>query len=210
MAYESNQVGDGNNIGLRIRVASCANFDKVRVVGEQHRIFEDTLPKMNRHNSTFQVRADSKPLRRKAPLNPSRKRWTANETDDPENAKSALNTRKGHTIERSPVKRYRPSAADRAWSKAVLERDGYQCRWIDPKTGERCPRRTNLTAHHINERSQRPDLRLELSNGAAICDGSGGHHDYLHHTVQGRKEARAQKLLGGETYEYARKAAAKK
>lgn len=39
-----NQVGPGNNIGLRIRMMSCENAAKIRLRGEQHRRFEDTLP----------------------------------------------------------------------------------------------------------------------------------------------------------------------
>lgn len=39
-----NQLGPGNNIALRLRVRSCENIGKVRLVGEQHKTFEDTLP----------------------------------------------------------------------------------------------------------------------------------------------------------------------
>ena len=39
------QLGPGNNIPLRIKMMSCANAKKVRTVGEQHRSFDDTLPK---------------------------------------------------------------------------------------------------------------------------------------------------------------------
>lgn len=52
--------------------------------------------------------------------------------------------------------------------------------------------------------TQRPDLKLDTKNGVAICPR---HHDELHHTVAGRREARAHGLLGGETYEAAQKAA---
>jgi len=38
------QLGPGNNIGLRMRVMNCENIGKVRLVGEQHKTFEDTLP----------------------------------------------------------------------------------------------------------------------------------------------------------------------
>jgi hypothetical protein len=40
-----NQVGPGNNIGMRIRMRYCENVDRIRLKGEQHRCFEDTLPK---------------------------------------------------------------------------------------------------------------------------------------------------------------------
>lgn len=39
-----NQLGPGNNLGLRIRMLSCENADKIKLAGEQHKRFEDTLP----------------------------------------------------------------------------------------------------------------------------------------------------------------------
>ena len=39
-----NQVGPGNNIGLRLRMISCENSHAIRLRGEQHETFEDTLP----------------------------------------------------------------------------------------------------------------------------------------------------------------------
>lgn len=41
------QAGPGNNIGLRLSLLSCENRDKIKLVGEQHETFEDTLPKKN-------------------------------------------------------------------------------------------------------------------------------------------------------------------
>jgi len=38
------QLGPGHNIGLRIRALSCENIGKIRLRGEQHARFEDTLP----------------------------------------------------------------------------------------------------------------------------------------------------------------------
>lgn len=39
-----NQIGPGNNLGLRMRMISCTNAGKIRTRGEQHECFEDTLP----------------------------------------------------------------------------------------------------------------------------------------------------------------------
>jgi hypothetical protein len=39
-----NQTGPGNNIGLRLRMMSCENAGQIRLRGEQHETFEDTLP----------------------------------------------------------------------------------------------------------------------------------------------------------------------
>lgn len=39
-----NQLGPGNNIALRLSMRGCENLRKVKLVGEQHERFEDTLP----------------------------------------------------------------------------------------------------------------------------------------------------------------------
>jgi hypothetical protein len=39
-----NQLGPGNNIGLRLRMRHYTNLDRVKTIGEQHERFEDTLP----------------------------------------------------------------------------------------------------------------------------------------------------------------------
>lgn len=39
-----NQLGVGNNIGLRLRAVRTGEFDGMRTVGPQHERFEDTLP----------------------------------------------------------------------------------------------------------------------------------------------------------------------
>jgi hypothetical protein len=39
-----NQLGEGNNIGLRLSMIDCENIDKLEIVGEQHSEFDDTLP----------------------------------------------------------------------------------------------------------------------------------------------------------------------
>jgi hypothetical protein len=45
VGWLNHQVGGGNNIALRMRMMSCENAGKLRLRGEQHRTFEDTLPK---------------------------------------------------------------------------------------------------------------------------------------------------------------------
>lgn len=42
-----NQLGEGNNIPLRLSMMGCENLDRVRLDGEQHARFEDTLPNFN-------------------------------------------------------------------------------------------------------------------------------------------------------------------
>ena len=39
-----NQLGPGNNLGLRIKMFTCENAGNIKLVGEQHKRFEDTLP----------------------------------------------------------------------------------------------------------------------------------------------------------------------
>lgn len=40
-----NQLGPGNNIALRMQMSECENLRDVKLAGEQHDTFEDTLPK---------------------------------------------------------------------------------------------------------------------------------------------------------------------
>lgn len=40
-----NQLGTGNNIGLRMAMRGCENIGDIELVGEQHETFNDTLPK---------------------------------------------------------------------------------------------------------------------------------------------------------------------
>jgi hypothetical protein len=44
VGWLAHQVGPGNNIGLRMSLLTCENASKLRLVGEQHQTFEDTLP----------------------------------------------------------------------------------------------------------------------------------------------------------------------
>lgn len=40
-----NQLGVGNNIMLRMQMMQCENILDLKIVGEQHKTFEDTLPR---------------------------------------------------------------------------------------------------------------------------------------------------------------------
>jgi Family of unknown function (DUF6283) len=44
VGWLANQLGPGNNIGLRMKMLSCENAGAIRLDGEQHERFEDTLP----------------------------------------------------------------------------------------------------------------------------------------------------------------------
>lgn len=44
VGWLANQIGPGNNIPLRIQMMSCENAGKIRLRGDQHARFEDTLP----------------------------------------------------------------------------------------------------------------------------------------------------------------------
>ena len=44
LGWLANQLGPGNNIGLRMRAMSCDNIADLELVGDQHQRFEDTLP----------------------------------------------------------------------------------------------------------------------------------------------------------------------
>lgn len=45
VGWLNNQLGVGNNIPLRLRMMHYSNVKDIRVIGEQHQKFEDTLPK---------------------------------------------------------------------------------------------------------------------------------------------------------------------
>ena len=51
-----NQLGVGNNILLRIHMIDCENGKAIRLRGEQHATFEETLPKESNGKETFTVR----------------------------------------------------------------------------------------------------------------------------------------------------------
>lgn len=40
-----NQLGEGNNVPLRIQMMLCSNINEIEIDGEQHQTFADTLPK---------------------------------------------------------------------------------------------------------------------------------------------------------------------
>lgn len=44
VGWLAHQLGPGNNIALRLSVRDCTNIGKLRLIGEQHETFEDTLP----------------------------------------------------------------------------------------------------------------------------------------------------------------------
>lgn len=45
VGWLANQIGPGNNIALRLQLMSCENAAQIRLRGEQHERFEDTLPR---------------------------------------------------------------------------------------------------------------------------------------------------------------------
>lgn len=44
LGWLANQLGPGNNIALRLQMMACENAKEVKLDGEQHACFEDTLP----------------------------------------------------------------------------------------------------------------------------------------------------------------------
>lgn len=50
-----NQVGPGNNLGLRIRMMACENAHAIKLRGEQHETFEDTLPRSDYQQPSFGI-----------------------------------------------------------------------------------------------------------------------------------------------------------
>lgn len=146
-----------------------------------------------------EAKANHRPMKRNAPLKRAGFRKPALAPSKNEIASRKPIARKSPLSQRKGLKRKRISPEEKAWREAVLERDNHQCRW---PTENESHHRGRLHAHHINERSQRPDLVYDVSNGAALCNF---HHDYAHHSIMGRIRAKELGLLGGETYEAAQK-----
>ncbi|CAB4158957.1 hypothetical protein UFOVP708_37 [uncultured Caudovirales phage] len=44
IGWLANQVGPGNNIGMRMQMSRCENGNRIRLRGEQRETFEATLP----------------------------------------------------------------------------------------------------------------------------------------------------------------------
>jgi hypothetical protein len=49
IGWLANQLGPGNNIPLRLHMLGCTNAGQIKLIGEQHETFEDTLPKECEH-----------------------------------------------------------------------------------------------------------------------------------------------------------------
>jgi hypothetical protein len=99
-------------------------------------------------------------------------------------------------LERKPfgLKPKRESPAEKRFKREVRERDNYTCQFPG------CDYRSkHIDVHHVAKRSQRPDLRFEVSNGKCLCRK---HHDWtdFHHD-----EAVSMGLLSTESYELAKK-----
>ena len=67
------------------------------------------------------------------------------------------------------------SPEHRAWRKAVCDRAGWRCEWIDER-GQRCAKAApqhRMFADHKKERQDAPDAELDPANGWCLC---GAHH----------------------------------
>lgn len=70
-------------------------------------------------------------------------------------------------------RKLRTGSEYRKWKQKVLERDNYTCQMCGATMGK-------IIAHHIVGLSDVPELRLELSNGQALCLIC---HDIIHGTT---------------------------
>lgn len=110
---------------------------------------------------------------------------------------TAIATPRRGTFRRTRTARQKiGDALDAQWRTSVRERDNYTCQWPGCNYSSR-----HIHAHHINTRKQRPDQRRVVKNGICLCQR---HHNFLHHTVEGRAFGRKHGLLGTETYELAK------
>jgi predicted restriction endonuclease len=125
-----------------------------------------------RFNSTFKVREDAKPLRSKTAMKRS-------------SIKRSL---------RPTLKKRRESPAETKFKRAVRIRDDYRCQFSGCDVQSK-----RIDVHHVAKRSQRPDLRFEVSNGICLCRE---HHDWTDHN---HGKAVSMGLLSTDSYELAKK-----
>lgn len=131
---------------------------------------------MNYWNSTIRIKEGAKRLRSKSSMKRS-------------------GFKRVHGTTRT-LKPKRESPAMRRFKREVRERDNYTCQFPDPK----CDRSSkSIDVHHIAKRSQRPDLKHEVSNGICLCRE---HHSWLDDHYH---EAVRIGLLNLEKYELAKK-----
>ena len=91
-------------------------------------------------------------------------------------------------------KKKRESPAETKFKRAVRIRDDYRCQF--PGCDVQSKR---IDVHHIAKRSQRPDLKFEVSNGICLCRE---HHDWTDHN---HDKAVSMNLLSTDSYELAKK-----
>lgn len=90
-------------------------------------------------------------------------------------------------------KKREPPALTKA-KREVRIRDNYTCQYPG------CDKQyKNIDVHHIAKRTQRPDLKFDPANLICLCRQ---HHDF---TDLNRREAERMKLVGGVSYELAKK-----
>ena len=92
------------------------------------------------------------------------------------------------------MKKSRHESEEKAWSKAVRERDNYSCQFPCCNKSSK-----SIDTHHIAPRSLRPDLKFKLENGVCL---DRQHHSWVH---ANKDEAVAMGLLNLESYELAQK-----
>jgi hypothetical protein len=95
---------------------------------------------------------------------------------------------------RTTLKRKPESPPMRRFKREVRERDNYTCQF--PGCGDYSK---HIDVHHIAKRSQRPDLKYEVSNGLCLCRE---HHSWIDRNYH---EAVRIGLLNTESYELAKK-----
>lgn len=49
VGWLDNQLNEGNNIPLRLKMRNCTNIGSLKTVGKQHKTFDETLPKEKRN-----------------------------------------------------------------------------------------------------------------------------------------------------------------
>jgi len=114
--------------------------------------------------------------------------YTTNKSKPRKSLVRSLMVRKGKRLRTK-----RESPEEREWKLKVRERDSYTCQHCFKVTLK------SIHCHHIAPRSRRPDLKLVVENGIALCLCC---HSWVHaYPIQ----ATEQGFLSDATYEKAQK-----
>ena len=114
-----------------------------------------------------------------------------------EKLKARLGTATVKRTATGPRKRSKKASLLAGFNAKVRAKYNYTCQF--PGCGYYSK---TIDVQHINKKSQRPDLKYDISNGITLCRL---HHDWIDNTVEGRKMGLQLGLHKIDSYEKAQK-----